>query len=127
MESFRFATEVRVRFAETDAQGVAHNATYLVWFEIARVDYLAAYAGGYPALRARGIEAFVVEANVRYGTKPLPKPEKKPAAKGEKPVKPGATTGTTPAETAPTTTEPAPVEPPPAEPAVTDPTPQRGQ
>ena len=67
MESFRFATEVRVRFAETDAQGVAHNATYLVWFEIARVDYLAAYAGGYAALRARGIEAFVVEANVRYG------------------------------------------------------------
>jgi acyl-CoA thioester hydrolase len=67
VESFRFATEVRVRFAETDAQGVAHNATYLVWFEIARVDYLAAYAGGYPALRARGIEAFVVEANVRYG------------------------------------------------------------
>ena len=28
-------TEVRVRFAETDAQGVAHNSAYLVWFEIA--------------------------------------------------------------------------------------------
>ena len=67
MDGFRFATELRVRFAETDAQGVAHNATYLVWFEVARVDYLAAHAGGYPALRERGIEAFVVEANVRYG------------------------------------------------------------
>jgi acyl-CoA thioester hydrolase len=64
---FTFATEVRVRFAETDAQGVAHNAAYLVWFEVARVDYLAEFAGGYPALRARGIEAFVTEANVRYG------------------------------------------------------------
>ena len=67
MEGFRFATEVRVRFAETDAQGIAHHAAFLVWFEVARVDYLAAHAGGYPALRERGIEAFVVEANVRYG------------------------------------------------------------
>jgi YbgC/YbaW family acyl-CoA thioester hydrolase len=40
MEGFSFATEVRVRFAETDAQGVAHNAAYLVWFEVARIDYL---------------------------------------------------------------------------------------
>ena len=67
MHGFRFATEVRVRFAETDAQGIAHNAAYLVWFEVGRVDYLAANAGGYPALRARGLEALVVEANVRYG------------------------------------------------------------
>jgi acyl-CoA thioester hydrolase len=64
---FRFATDVRVRFAETDAQGVAHHAAYLVWFEVARVDYLAAHAGGYPALRARGIEALVTGANVSYG------------------------------------------------------------
>ena len=56
-----------MRFAETDAQGVAHNASYLVWFEVARVAYLEAHAGGYPALRAHGIEAFVTEANVRYG------------------------------------------------------------
>ena len=32
---------VRVRFADTDAQGIAHNAAYLVWFEVARVEYLA--------------------------------------------------------------------------------------
>ena len=58
---------MRVRFAETDAQGVAHNASYLVWFEVARVEYLERFAGGYPALRERGIEAFVTEAHVRYG------------------------------------------------------------
>ena len=68
MTGFNFSTEVRVRFAETDAQGIAHNASYLVWFEVARVAYLEAYADGYPALRARGIEAFVTEANIRYGT-----------------------------------------------------------
>ena len=67
MEGFGFSTEVTVRFAETDAQGVAHNAVYLVWFELARVAYLAEFAGGYPALRERGVEAFVTEANVRYG------------------------------------------------------------
>lgn len=67
MHRFSFATEVRVRFAETDAQGVAHNASYLVWFEVARVEYLERFAGGYPRLRERGLEAFVTEAHVRYG------------------------------------------------------------
>lgn len=66
MSDFRFSTPVTVRFAETDAQGVAHNAVYLVWFEVARVAYLERYAGGYPALRAKGIEALVTEASVRY-------------------------------------------------------------
>lgn len=67
MEDFPFTTEIRVRFAETDAQGVAHNASYLVWFEVARVEFLERFAGGYPALRERGIEAFVTEVHVRYG------------------------------------------------------------
>jgi acyl-CoA thioester hydrolase len=64
---FGFATDVRVRFAETDAQGVVHNSVYLVWFEVARVDYLAAFAGGYAALREKGVEALVTEAHVEYG------------------------------------------------------------
>lgn len=68
VSAFSFSTEVRVRFAETDAQGVAHNAVYLVWFEVARVAYLERFAGGYQALRDRGIEAFVTEASVRYRT-----------------------------------------------------------
>ena len=67
MPGFRFSTEVTVRFAETDAQGVAHNANYLVWFEVARIAYLAEHAGGYPALRAQGLESFVLESHVRYG------------------------------------------------------------
>jgi acyl-CoA thioester hydrolase len=66
MGDFRFSTEVRVRFAETDAQGVAHNSNYLVWFEIARIAYLEEFAGGYPALRETGLESFVLESYVRY-------------------------------------------------------------
>jgi acyl-CoA thioester hydrolase len=57
---------VTVRFAETDAQGVAHNANYLVWFELARVAYLAEHTGGYQALRDQGIEALVIESHVRH-------------------------------------------------------------
>jgi acyl-CoA thioester hydrolase len=63
---FRFETEVRVRFAETDAQGIVHNSVYLVWFELARIDYLARFRGGYPGLRADGIEALTIESHVRY-------------------------------------------------------------
>ena len=66
VDDFHFHTDVSVRFAETDAQGVAHNSAYLVWFEVARVAYLAAFTGGYNALRAKGIESFVLESHVRY-------------------------------------------------------------
>jgi acyl-CoA thioester hydrolase len=66
VEGFRFSTDVTVRFAETDAQGVAHNANYLVWFEVARVAYLAEYAGGYSSIREQGLESLVLETHVRY-------------------------------------------------------------
>jgi acyl-CoA thioester hydrolase len=65
-DGFRSAYDIRVRFAETDAQGIAHNASYFVWFEVARVDYLEQVAGGYPRLREEGIEALVLECHVRY-------------------------------------------------------------
>ena len=66
MEGFGFATEVAVRFAETDAQGVAHNAAYLVWYEVARVDYLGRFRDGYRGIQAEGYEALTIEAHVRY-------------------------------------------------------------
>jgi acyl-CoA thioester hydrolase len=66
MDGYAFSTTVRVRFADTDAQGVAHNTSYLVWFEVARVEYLREYAGGYQALRDHGIEALVLESHCRY-------------------------------------------------------------
>ena len=66
MEGFPFATDVSVRFAETDAQGIVHNSVYLVWFELARVEYLARFAGGYQALRDQGLEALVLGAQIRY-------------------------------------------------------------
>ena len=66
MDGYSFSTDVRVRFADTDAQGIAHNASYLVWFEVARVEYLREHAGGYQSLRDLGIEALVLESHCRY-------------------------------------------------------------
>jgi acyl-CoA thioester hydrolase len=66
VDGYTFTTTVRVRFADTDAQGIAHNASYLVWYEVARVEYLRKYAGGYQALRDHGIEALVLESHCRY-------------------------------------------------------------
>ena len=66
MEGFPFAAEIRVRFAETDAQGVAHNSNYFVWFEVARVEFLERYAGGYQRLRDEGIESLVLESHAHF-------------------------------------------------------------
>jgi acyl-CoA thioester hydrolase len=66
MDGFAFSTDVRVRFAETDAQGIAHHASFLVWFEVARVAYLERYAGGYQSIRDRGLEALTTGVEVRY-------------------------------------------------------------
>jgi acyl-CoA thioester hydrolase len=66
MEGFNFSTEVSVRFAETDAQGIAHHASFVVWLEVARVAYLAEHAGGYLSIRAEGIEALTTEVQLAY-------------------------------------------------------------
>ena len=66
MEGYRFSTEIVVRFAETDAQAIAHHASFLVWFEVARIAYLAEHAGGYGAIQEQGIEALTTGVEVRY-------------------------------------------------------------
>ena len=66
VEGYNFSTDVVVRFAETDAQGIAHHASFVVWLEVARVAYLAEHAGGYLAIQAQGIEALTTEVHVRY-------------------------------------------------------------
>jgi acyl-CoA thioester hydrolase len=63
---FKFTNEVTVRFAETDAQGIAHHAAYLVWFETTRIEYLRRFRGGYLSLREEGVDALTLEAHARY-------------------------------------------------------------
>jgi acyl-CoA thioester hydrolase len=66
VDGFSFSTDVRIRFAETDAQGIAHHASFVIWLEVARVAYLAEHAGGYQAIRDQGVEALTTEVCVRY-------------------------------------------------------------
>ena len=66
MDGYPFAAQIRVRFADTDAQGVAHNSNYFIWFEVARVEFLERYAGGYQRLRDEGIESLVLESHAHF-------------------------------------------------------------
>ena len=66
MNGYNFSTDILVRFAETDAQGIAHHASFVVWLEVARVAYLAEHTGGYLAIQAHGIEALTTAVEVRY-------------------------------------------------------------
>ena len=60
-------TKIRVRYAETDQMGVVHYANYLVWMEVARVDYCQAAGFRYKDLEVEhGILLAVTEANCRY-------------------------------------------------------------
>ncbi len=62
-----FRIDLRVRFAETDAMGVAHHSAYLPYLETARVEYLRALGHPYRDLRDRdGLEFAVVGVDVRY-------------------------------------------------------------
>jgi acyl-CoA thioester hydrolase len=64
---------LRVRYAETDAMGIAHHAEYLAWLEVGRTEWIrhvgAPDAHGprsYRRLEACGYLLPVVEASLRY-------------------------------------------------------------
>jgi acyl-CoA thioester hydrolase len=60
------ATQLRVRFGETDAMGVANNAAYLQYFEIGRIEYLRAAGHSYAEVHDGGMDMVVVEAGISY-------------------------------------------------------------
>jgi acyl-CoA thioester hydrolase len=58
--------QVRVRFADTDAMGVAYYGTYLSFFETGRVEAMRQVGLVYARLTDEGLHSPVVEACVRY-------------------------------------------------------------
>jgi acyl-CoA thioester hydrolase len=58
--------EIQVRYAETDAQGVAYCGSYYAWFEDGRNELTRAVGLPYSALERRGILLPVAEAFCRY-------------------------------------------------------------
>ena len=60
-------TRVRARYSETDQMGVVYHANYLVWIEVARVDYCRQAGFRYKDLEAEhGILLAVTEVDCRY-------------------------------------------------------------
>ena len=57
--------EVRVRFGETDLMGIVHHASYLSYFEAARVAWLRRRGVTYKTWAERGWHLPVVEASLR--------------------------------------------------------------
>lgn len=61
------ATEVIVRYAETDKMGVVYHANYLVWFEVARTEFLEKLGFPYKStFEDKGVMSPVLQAHVEY-------------------------------------------------------------
>lgn len=61
-----FSHQIRVRYAECDAQGVVFNAHYLAYFDMNINELLRAACGSYLAMLERGIDIVVAEAQLRF-------------------------------------------------------------
>ena len=59
-------TTVEVRYAETDQQGIAYHANFLIWMEIGRTKHLEGLGFPYSRLEAEGLLFSVLEARCRY-------------------------------------------------------------
>lgn len=59
-------TDFPVRYAETDAMAVVHHATYLVYFEEGRSQYMRDIGSDYATMEASGYRLPVTEIGVRY-------------------------------------------------------------
>jgi acyl-CoA thioester hydrolase len=63
-----FVHELRVRYGECDPQGIVFNANYLLYFDVAFTELWRAALGPWEEMVARGVDAVVAEANVRFHT-----------------------------------------------------------
>jgi acyl-CoA thioester hydrolase len=59
-------TRVRVRYADTDQMGFVYYANYLVWFEIARTEWLRETGWTYRDMEGEGVALPVIEAHCEY-------------------------------------------------------------
>lgn len=59
-------TTFRVRYAETDQMGIVHHASYVVWLEEGRSNWMRAHGSSYAQFEQEGLVLAVTELNVRY-------------------------------------------------------------
>src|SRR5688572_7962647 len=63
---FIVETTFHVRYAETDAQGIVHHASYIVYFEEGRSEYIRQHGTSYADFERGGHFLAVTEINARY-------------------------------------------------------------
>jgi acyl-CoA thioester hydrolase len=56
----------RVRYAETDAMGIVHHASYIIYFEEGRSQYARQRGSDYANFERTGYYLAVTEVNIRY-------------------------------------------------------------
>lgn len=57
---------IRVRYCETDAQGVLHHSNYFNYFEMGRTELFRATGGDYREMESRGWFFVVAKLDCRY-------------------------------------------------------------
>ncbi len=63
---FRFHHDLRVRFGETDAQGIVFNAHYLTYFDVAWTEYFRALGLPYQDLVGLGADTVLARITVEF-------------------------------------------------------------
>jgi acyl-CoA thioester hydrolase len=56
----------RVRYAETDAMGIAHHSNYVVWLEMGRVAFMDDLGVPYREVEKRGVLLVVTQVGLKY-------------------------------------------------------------
>jgi acyl-CoA thioester hydrolase len=56
----------KVRYAETDAMGIAHHSNYVIWLEMGRIAFLDEIGIPYSEVERRGVYLVVTNVGVKY-------------------------------------------------------------
>lgn len=59
-------TKIKVRYAETDQMGIVHHSNYIIWFEVARTEYMNSLGMSYGEMEKLGYMLPVVECHCEY-------------------------------------------------------------
>ena len=65
-DQYNYKSKMRVRFGETDLQGVVFNANYLLYVDTAQMDYLRTIGVPYFDMLERGYDIVIVDASVQF-------------------------------------------------------------
>ena len=61
-----FEHKIRVRYKDTDQMGIMHHSNYIVFYEMARTEWLRDMGLTYAEIERRGIMSPIIEVESRY-------------------------------------------------------------